>query len=390
VQVSAGLEQTVSRATIDISGAASRRWDAIVIGAGPAGALASRQMAAAGATILLVDRAEFPREKVCGCCVNGASLDVLARCGVRVTGHAPLLSELHLHTSGRSAVVPLRRGVAVPRSVLDAGIVRSAIEAGSAFLPRTSARICSSTGRVLLGADDRTGAAARAVVIADGLGGSALRDLPLFAPGVARASRIGIGAIARAAHIPRGRVLMCVGRRGYVGMVRLDPVGAEPLMDVAAAIDPMFVRQYGSPAAAISAICEEAGAPVNAALHECRPSGTAALTRRRIVEHEHIYVVGDAAGYVEPFTGEGIAWALAGAEALAPIVLERLAGRYRAGAWGDRHRQLIGGRQLACRIVSAALRRPGVVALGVAACSAAPRLAEHVVSSIHREPGLPA
>ena len=392
VQVPVGLEQAVTPPTIEASAAAGRTWDPIVIGAGPAGSLAAKQIAAAGASVLLVDRARFPRDKVCGCCLNAAALQVLDRCGeATVVGEGPRLRELHLHAGRDRAAVPLAAGAAVSRSLLDSRLVHAATAAGASFLPGISAHVCAQTGRVLLGAGEVVALDARAVIAADGVGGSALRDIASLSPSISRRSRIGLGTIARSSAVPRGRVVMSVGRRGYVGMVRLDhPGDPEPLLDIAAAIDPAFVRSCGSPAAAVESICNDAGIAAPTSLQQRRFTGTVALIRRRAVEHEHIYVVGDAAGYVEPFTGEGIAWALEGAEALAPIVLGGLAGRRRVGEWSARHRQLIGRRQLACRAVAAALRSPRAVALGMAACAAAPRLAERVIASIHRETGLPA
>lgn len=55
----------VIRSTIAPEQAAERVWDALGIGAGPAGALAARDMARRAATVLLVDRVDFPRRKVC-------------------------------------------------------------------------------------------------------------------------------------------------------------------------------------------------------------------------------------------------------------------------------------------------------------------------------------
>ena len=56
-------------------------FDALVIGAGPAGAVAARELARRGASVLLVDKSRFPRPKVCGCCVNGAAVGTLKRHG---------------------------------------------------------------------------------------------------------------------------------------------------------------------------------------------------------------------------------------------------------------------------------------------------------------------
>ena len=68
--------------TISSSDAAGRRWDVIVVGAGPGGALLAGLLARSGKQVLLVDKGEFPRHKVCGCCLNGTSLAVLERCGL--------------------------------------------------------------------------------------------------------------------------------------------------------------------------------------------------------------------------------------------------------------------------------------------------------------------
>ena len=70
------------QATLLPGEAADRVWDCVVIGAGPAGALAAREVARRGASVLLLDRAAFPRYKVCGCCLNPRSLGVLDRVGL--------------------------------------------------------------------------------------------------------------------------------------------------------------------------------------------------------------------------------------------------------------------------------------------------------------------
>ena len=56
--------------TLSLADASARTWDAVVVGAGPAGAVAARELARRGTTVLLVDRASFPRNKVCGACLN--------------------------------------------------------------------------------------------------------------------------------------------------------------------------------------------------------------------------------------------------------------------------------------------------------------------------------
>src|SRR5439155_25502186 len=76
-----------------------------------------------------------------------------------------------------------------------------------------------------------------------------------------------------------------------------------------------------------------------------------------------VFLVGDAAGYVEPFTGEGMTWALAAAVAVAPVAA-RAARGWQAGLaarWVRRHRELFARRQQVCRATAAVLRSPLLV-----------------------------
>src|ERR1700742_1509180 len=58
------------------------RFDAAVIGSGPAGATAARLLAQAGRSVALIERADFPRRKVCGEFISAATMPVLEACGV--------------------------------------------------------------------------------------------------------------------------------------------------------------------------------------------------------------------------------------------------------------------------------------------------------------------
>jgi flavin-dependent dehydrogenase len=113
--------------------------------------------------------------------------------------------------------------------------------------------------------------------------------------------------------------------------------------------------------------------------------GTLPLTRRaRKVAGERIFLIGDAAGYIEPFTGEGLAWAMATGLAVAPLALEgtqawspRLSSR-----WSNYHRRHIVTRQRASRLLSRVLRRPIATRLLVELLAAWPALALPMVHGI--------
>jgi flavin-dependent dehydrogenase len=365
-------------ATLTPGEAAARRWEAVVVGAGPAGATAARELARRGVAVLLADRAAFPRGKVCGCCLNGRAAAVLRavglgglpeRCGARPLG------AVELAAGGRTARVPLASGVALSREAFDAALVGAAVAAGAAFLPRARAALAAADGasrRVwLFHGEEKVEIIASVVLAADGLGGRLLAGPAPAAPG----ARIGAGVTAAAAPAwcRDGTVYMACGAAGYVGLVRLE----DGRLDVAAAFDAARMRAAGGPGAAAARLLREAGWPPPDGLEALPWRGTPALTRRAPrLAAERVFVVGDAAGYVEPFTGEGMAWALAAGAAVAPLAA-RAAERWRpglAGRWAGEYRRVV-GRQVACRAAAAVLRRPWLVRLLVRLLARAPALA---------------
>ena len=150
---------------------------------------------------------------------------------------------------------------------------------------------------------------------------------------------------------------MACGRHGYVGIVQVE----DGRLNVAAALDPQWVKQNEGVNSASIQLLEEAGVEPPPTLAEQNWQATPLLTRRAgCVAARRLLIVGDAAGYVEPFTGEGMAWALASGRAVIPVIdglrtgwdveMER--------NWTRMHHQLIGGRQQLCRTIAWWLRRP--------------------------------
>lgn len=178
---------------------------------------------------------------------------------------------------------------------------------------------------------------------------------------------------------------MVHGKGGYVGLARVE--GGQ--LNVAAAFAPEFLRAVGGAGEAAAALVEGAGLPLAPLLRSLRWRGTPPLTfRRQGLALEQLFVLGDAGGYVEPFTGEGMAWALAGALALAPVAaaaIERW-DDHLAHRWERLHRTVVGRRQRLCRVVAATLRRPALTAAVVTLLRAAPRLAAPAVAAINAPP----
>jgi flavin-dependent dehydrogenase len=377
-------------ATLSLQDAARRPWDALVVGAGPAGSMAALGLSRRGLAVLLVDRAEFPRWKVCGCCLNGAALSALAAAGL---GHLPdewravPLTAMLLASRGQSARLPLGPGIVLSRTALDAGLVRAAIAAGAEFLPGTQARLGDvSEGRRNVGLET-PGAARRAsakvVIAADGIGGRllALHDAD-GAPPAAR-SRIGVGTVVENApdFYGAGTIFMACGDSGYAGLVRLE----DDRLEIAAALNPAAVRASRGPESIVERLLKEANWPTPIRSADVRWKGTHVLNwRARRVAAERVFAVGDATGYVEPFTGEGIALALTAGLAVVPMAAkaqiqwhDRL-----AREWTANYRRIVGP-QLTCRAAAAVLRQPWLARWLIALLAKAPALARPVIRSLN-------
>lgn len=385
----------------NLADACREAWDVVVIGAGPAGSLGAREAARQGLRTLLVEAKPFPRAKVCGGCLNARALQALERLGLG--GLAPScgaepLETVKIQAGQRAVSLPLPRGVVLTRQTLDHALVTEAIEAGVAFLPETSVAVQPANHlpiRLLIARQagmSRT-LQANVVLCADGLGRSSARLLPELRPRIASGARVGVGAVfpesalsptARQAY-PRGRVVLAVATGGYVGMARAE---AGKII-VAAALAPKILKQYSSQPDAVDAILASAGLPLLEANETRIWQGTPLLTSRaRRVATTRLFVIGDAAGYVEPFTGEGMAWAAEGAEAVTPLVVDACRRWHPAlaAAWEARYQIQIRRRQHFCQTIAAILRRPWAVSLALKLVRSSPALADRLVSWIHQPP----
>ena len=374
-------------ATIGIDAASRRRWDAVVVGAGPAGAIAARQLARGGVSVLLVDRQQLPRAKVCGGCLGTGAMELLG--GIGLGELVPRLGGIPLHSFrvagwSNSATLAIAGGASISRWTFDAALAGAAINAGAEFVPGVQAKLAPARDGnrpvrlAVIGGT--TEVAASVVIAADGLGSGLLAAAdPTVAPAAA-GSRIGAAAIVEdpSSSYRAGTVYMAVGTGGYVGLVRLE----DGRLNVAAALDKEGVRDAGSPAAAAARILEEATMPAIDNLAAADWKGTRRLTRRTApLAGERVLAVGDASGYIEPFTGEGIGWAMAAA-----VRVEEFAKRAIDGwdpeigiDWREAHRRAIGRSQRLCRGLAWLLRRPVAARVALRLLARSPSLGSPLV-----------
>ena len=361
----------------------SERVDVCVVGGGLAGLATAIVAAEGGRDVVLVERCTYPRPKVCGGCLNGASVDVLRRLGV-----LPAVRDAGATTLRRTVVRSAKRrvdlaaggGLGVTRSTLDTILAERARSVGvRVHTGATAGVVAANVGdrfREVVFGDHRVQAAL--VVAADGLGRSSHARASSIRHHTFGDSRVGIG-VTFAGTTPDGpdAVTMCTGEGGYVGVAAAE----RGTVSVAAAVDPDFLRSAGSPRAALVQLLSGVGLQWDETLPDSGWLATPRLTRRSPVPAAFRLVeVGDAAGYVEPFTGEGMAWALTCGEALGREIGDgdfdptRVVRR-----WPGRVRRIVSRRKAVCRAVAWTLRRPMAVDLALAVLSGVPWLANAVM-----------
>jgi geranylgeranyl reductase family protein len=320
----------------------------LVVGAGPGGSAAAYHLARRGLDVLLVDRARFPREKVCGDGLTPRGVRAMMQMGVDPQG--PGFTRVEgLRTYGLDGTVLDLRwpregpfppvGVVRTRLELDALLVARAREAGARFLDGTEATrpLLDGTGWVR-GAELRTGegsalARARFVVAADG---AASR----FAAGagVERDGSRPMGVAARRYYrIPRPQepvleafVNLPAGRDGVMaGYGWIFPLG-DGVVNVGAGL----LTTYRGPRALsarrlleafVRRLPEEWGVTEDNALGPALSGPIPMGFNRRPVAVPGLLLVGDAAGATNPFNGEGIAYAIETGELAAELIAEALA-----------------------------------------------------------------
>lgn len=305
----------------------------VVVGGGPAGSATALLLARAGRDVRIVERAAFPRRKACGEYLNGGAVAALGRLGVleRVRAAASPLRGVRLAVPGEEPVALAfdAPALACARERLDAVLLDAAREAG-AQVERGRVEDAILEGGVCRGVrvrgDDGALAERRAsfVVGADGAGSIVARKLGLLAR-APRGARFAVGGHYAGLGALDGHVEMAVERGAYFAV---NPLG-DALANVMAVV----------PRDRVAAWSAGLDAKVGATRVGPRIAiGPLAHAVRRPIARGAL-LVGDAAGFLDPFTGQGIFLALAGAERAAAAILAEQLDAYAAWRLADAARR---------------------------------------------------
>lgn len=359
--------------------------EVIVIGAGPAGATAACMLARSGAKVTLVDRAASVRKKLCGGCLAQAGFQLLERNNLALIPSltsAPTIARLDVHSGSQRLRIPVPPYRVINRALFDHDLVQSAIDAGAEYSPETHARIRQDYTVELSHAHKNTlTLAPRVVIVADGIKGAALREVDEFSWRVDHDARVGIGGII--GELPSAcspdAITMFHGENGYAGIAPLH--SGEALIAAAVNRDWISKRHDAPP---LISILREFGLDIDRHTPLTITGGSPGLTRTRdcIEAKGRVFLIGDATGYIEPFTGEGMTWALQDAIMGSQFALAALEGRYTHGDWTAHHRRTNYYRKALCLISTKLLRKPALTRGLISVCSSTPALTKSLAGVV--------
>jgi geranylgeranyl reductase family protein len=278
--------------------------DVAIVGAGPAGSVAAYRLASAGASVLLLDKAKFPRDKPCGGGVTGRAArqlpfsiepvieDVTDRldCGLRY--------RQHVTRRGRGPLAYMTQ-----RRRLDHFLLQKAAEAGADVREGETADARELDARIVIGADGCNGSSAKQLGLAEDI----------------------VHGVALEANYPYearfagGMVLEIAVVRGGYGWI--FPKG-----------DHLNVGVGGNSAegpklrAELRRMCEAYGIDPGTAT-ETRGYRLPMRRPKTLLSRGTAAVIGDAAGLVDPFSGDGMYEAFLSAKLVTEAALDVLAGR---------------------------------------------------------------
>jgi menaquinone-9 beta-reductase len=307
--------------------------DVVVVGGGPAGSATAFLLARAGVRVRIVERARFPRTKVCGEYLNGGAVDALARLGVleAVRAVSSPLRGVRLVPAGAPpvALAFARPALACARDVLDAVLLDAAVAAGAILERARVDELIAENGRCAGvrvrtadgGLEDRR---ARIVAGADGLGSVVARKLALTKP-VRRGARYAVGGHYEGFGAFDGHVEMYVGGGAYFALNPLSELRANVMVVVPKDRLALWSRDVD---AGVGGVADALGRGVRSFADAVRlgprvSMGPLAHDVRRPSAPGAV-LVGDAAGFLDPFTGQGVFLALTGAERAADAIVASL------------------------------------------------------------------
>ena len=348
----------------------------LVVGGGVAGSACAIQLRAHDVNVTLVEKAEFPRTKVCGCCIGGAGIETLRGLGQlslpapssddtplfrQIMTDAESVNQWRASLGGHTIKVDLPSGIAISRERLDSALIETAADAGCTVHMPCNARIKEvAVTKVQVTLQHKSSTEQKEfdlVVLATGLNSPGITTILPWKE--SPHGPFGVSWTAQCDQIAPQVIHMACDHDGYVGLVRLE----SGQVDVASALRSGSVAaQQGSPMERVHQILERSSFPQFQWGTPSMVMTTPPLRRTRVAGRGRLLAIGDASGYVEPFTGEGMTWGMqSGIAAANRIGLASQQADQNSLAtigtqWDLDQQTLLRRKKRTCRVVTNALR----------------------------------
>lgn len=322
---------------------ALKPFDVTIVGAGPAGSACAAFCAQSGLKTLVIEKAVFPRDKVCGDCLNPACWPILERLGIAkrllLLPHAKLAEVRFIGFGGQRIPFPLhvseRGAIAVRRAHFDQLLLERARECGAEVRENATLTGLENGWKIRTNSEEFAG---RFLIAADGRNSTVARMLGLLPP--ASRERVALQTHAVAPRDFGESVELRWAPEGYCGIAS---IGADRL-NICLVARPPNLAALKARAASWFALGDDA---------EWRT--ITPLARRAVSPlHKNLLLIGDAARVVEPFTGEGIYYALASGE----LAARHLSGELPLADYPRNHTRLYAGRLWVNQLAKAAVLSP--------------------------------
>ncbi len=349
--------------------AMAQRFDVAVVGAGPAGASTAQLIARLGLDVALIERCEFPRSKACGEYLSAGTVRILEQIGVASELSSAALCVDGIETFGPGAHARLRftsGGWSLPRATLDAALLAAARNCGARVIHARAEGFARERGGVRVDvrapSGEITALHAKVLVGADGAHSLVAREF-----GLTRAVR-GPRRFALGGHYAGVRgldryVRMFVDGATYFAVNPLSPGSANAMLIV----DERELRRRRGD---VDAFMRERAAALTRG--RIRLDGMRLETKRIAIgplAHstrgycaENVLLTGDAAHFLDPFTGQGVYLALRSGQLAARAIFESSSGVHaQRAAWRAYEKRLgseIARRKRLCALVSFLVRFP--------------------------------
>ncbi|MDX6577338.1 MAG: hypothetical protein QOE96_3291 [Blastocatellia bacterium] len=366
----------------------ANQYDAIIAGGGPAGASAAIHLATRGAQVLLLEQKKFPRAKLCGEFISPECARHFERLGVAeqmsAAGPANLNETVFYSRRGKSVSVPSAwfsaNGVALglSRAEMDERLLRRAEDAGAVVLENApvanlifdhervagvavkhDGKEAAYFARVTIDATGRTRALARRVEKSQNVTTSQ------------RPSLVAFKAHFQGVRVAPGACEIYFYRSGYGGLSSIEN-GLSNLCFIASA---RAVRECGADAERVmrQVVCRNRRAAYALARAEaCTPWLAVSLEgfgRQPVTPAPGLISIGDAASFIDPFTGSGMLMALESGELAAGVIGDHLSAeaglvdlekRYQAA-----YRARFHSRLRVCSLIRRAAFVPGLAQMAI-------------------------